>query len=83
MNSGEGDVVPIGQYRDDPGIRLGGRVIADEVMAVRARTSTVAALEVKNTSEVVDFGQPYIDVSVAPGREKKWTYRYTFYDLAR
>ena len=27
--------------------------------------------------------EPYIDVSVAPGREKKWTYRYTFYDLAK
>jgi hypothetical protein len=27
--------------------------------------------------------EPYVDVSVAPGREKRWTYRYTFYDSAQ
>ena len=27
--------------------------------------------------------EAYIDVSVPPGDEKRWTYRYTFYDVAR
>lgn len=25
--------------------------------------------------------EPYIDLTVAPGREERWTYRYEFYDL--
>lgn len=62
LNSGEGDISPV--YSADTGIKQGGKVMADEIVSTRAKTPTLASLEVVNTSEVVDLGDPTFDVSL-------------------
>lgn len=62
VNSGEGDIAP--SFSDDAGVKAGGRLLADAVGATRAQIVTQGSLEVANTYEMLDLGQPFVDLTV-------------------